>query len=213
MCHLRRALIKESLSSSPVYDIQRMKRTIEEDIEATAKPLRDYDVILAEEREAFARWNALDEEVSRHPEGRQRRERAIRQALMNNLPPALHHELLDVFFPDKGCLLSIDVDGDTNGDEVVWTFHARFEEDFFDKNWKTSGKKDFKLVSFDHRPLRLWHRALDANADEVASALAAFCFACCTHLDDDHAMPAGAFEPPPKGKEKEEEEEEDDVDE
>jgi hypothetical protein len=181
-----------------------MKRTLEEDIEA--KPLRDYDFILAEEREAFARWNALDDEVSQHPEGIRRRERAKRQELMNDLPPALHHELLDVVFPGKGCLLSIEVDGD----EDDWEFSAGFEEDYCRRNWKVLGGNDFQSVAFDSRPLRLWHRALDANRDEVASALAAFCFACCTHLDDDHAMPAGAFEPPPKGKEKEEEKETDD---
>jgi hypothetical protein len=182
-----------------------MKRTLEQSAETDAV-IRDIDVIEKEKDEAWKRFAILDEEFGNHPEIKKRRERARRQKLIDNLPRALHAELIDVPYPTLGSLEQFDVESVIDEDDLVrvWTFSVKFSQtqtlDYTaDDNDNTTG---FDAVNFDPRPLRLWHRALDENNDDVCASLAAFCHACCEHLGDDTAMPVEAF-PVPKGKDKE----------
>jgi hypothetical protein len=175
-----------------------MKRTHEASVADV--PVRDYETVLAEERAAWKQYCTLSKELSEHPETKARKEREARQKLIDSLPQALHQELV---YNTRLLRFSFDMELDEghNGDPCrIW----RFSADFAGRSHENSIEEDrshgdFDLVDFDHRPLRLWHRALDENDDGIGDALAAFCYACCEHLGDFSAMPVKAF-PQAKGK-------------
>jgi len=160
---------------------------------------RDYDEILHEREEAYKRASALFSEMYDHPEHKKREQEKKKLKLQTQLPPLLIPILCDELGL-KSLEMNRELEENSRGNPAyIWHFSAEFKNEEFtcevelDTN---DSVDDFQPIDFHQNPIRLWHRALDENDDEVGPALAAFCFVCCERLGDYDAEPTKAFRVP-----------------
>ncbi len=165
---------------------------------------RDYEEILHEREKIDAQSSVLWKELRDHPYYQIRQDQQTRLNLQRQLPSALVPLLCD-----EEKLIRLTVDRDVKDDNegkpyYQWEFRCAFDGDEPYTISMELGEKheEFIEIDFHPDPVRLWHRALDENGEELAPSLAAFCYACCEHLNEWDANPTKAFPilPGKKGK-------------